>query len=75
MASAYAMPDHHPAVPTPTPEYKPAPAPAYEAPLEEKAVPAADPAVEEEEADSVDVRQSKARLYKRLVFANFPRGG
>ena len=23
------MPDHHPAVPTPTPEYKPAPAPAY----------------------------------------------
>ena len=60
---------------TEAPVTEPAPAPAYEAPLEEKAVPAADSAVEVEEADSVDVRQSKARLYKRLVFANFPRGG
>ena len=60
---------------TEAPVTEPAPAPAYEAPVEEKAVPAADSAVEVEEADSVDVRQSKARLYKRLVFANFPRGG
>ena len=57
---------------TEAPVTEPAPAPAYEAPLEEKAVPAADPAVEVEEADPVE---SKARLYKRLVFRNFPRSG